>query len=114
MKEYTDQKRNARPSNLRVGDTVLVQQTRQNTLTAAYDHQPYLITHKKGTLVTANRDGKETTRHTTMFKKIPTTIPRGTGADTRADQRQQTTKTTNSDYITRSGRTVKPPDRLNL
>ncbi|KAI8503721.1 hypothetical protein Bbelb_186920 [Branchiostoma belcheri] len=53
----------------------------QNTLTAAYDHQPYLITHKKGTLVTANRDGKET-RHTTMLKKIPTTVPRETKADT--------------------------------
>ncbi|CAH1233289.1 Hypp668 [Branchiostoma lanceolatum] len=45
MKEYTDQKRKARPNNLLVGDTVLVRQPRQNTLTAAYDHAPTIPHH---------------------------------------------------------------------
>ncbi|CAH1250556.1 NYNRIN [Branchiostoma lanceolatum] len=126
MKEYTDRKRKARPNNLRLGDTVLVRQPRQNTLTAAYDHQPYLITNKKGTLITANRDGKETTRHSTMFKKIPASIPEDNKTEASipednktedpVEQRpeQHLTTETTSDYVTRSGRTVKPPERLNL
>lgn len=63
-------KNNARKSNLTVGDNVLVKQPKENKLSTPFDPKPYQITDKKGTMVTAAREGKSITRNTTFFKPI--------------------------------------------
>jgi len=48
MKEYYDKKHSAKPSQLKIGDTVTVQNPRTNKLSSTYDPQPYTISDIKG------------------------------------------------------------------
>ncbi|CAC5381706.1 unnamed protein product [Mytilus coruscus] len=41
MKNYADTRRNAEPSDLKIGDTVLVRQDKQNKLSTPYNSNPY-------------------------------------------------------------------------
>ncbi|CAC5382067.1 unnamed protein product [Mytilus coruscus] len=69
--------RNAEPSDLKIGDTVLVKQEKQNKLSTPYNSNPYKIVERKGTMLTAKRDdGHTITRNSLFYKqvKIPPTI----------------------------------------
>ena len=68
MKDYADKRRNAKPSKLQTGDTVLVQQDKENKFTTPFDPRPYEITNKKGSMVTAKREDREITRYSSHFK----------------------------------------------
>ena len=70
MKEYADQRRHAKTHNFAIGDTVLVHIPKQNKLSPFYNPQPYQITHIKGTMVTAERQGHTITRNASFFKKF--------------------------------------------
>ena len=70
MKTYADMRNNARKSNLKVGDNVLVQQPKENKLTTPFDPNSYETTNKKGTMVTARQEDKAITRNSTFFKPI--------------------------------------------
>lgn len=61
MKEYADKRRNARKTEVKIGDSVLVKQTKQNKLTTPYDPKPYEVTRKKGSIITAEREDKQIT-----------------------------------------------------
>ena len=52
MTRNADTKRRASPSELKVGDKVLVQQHRQNKFSTCFDPRPFKVT-EKGTMVTA-------------------------------------------------------------
>ena len=56
--------------NFAIGDTVLVQVQKQNKLTPFYNPQPYQITHIKGTMITAERQGHTISRNASFFKKF--------------------------------------------
>lgn len=70
MKDYADSRRNARPSKLQNGDTVLVQQDKTNKFTTPFDPRPYEIIKKKGSMVTAKREDREVTRNASHFKSV--------------------------------------------
>lgn len=70
MKDYADSRRNARPSKLQNGDTVLVQQDKTNKFTTPFDPRPYEIIKKKGSMVTAKREDREVTRNSSHFKSV--------------------------------------------
>ncbi|MEL6802271.1 MAG: RNase H-like domain-containing protein, partial [Bacteroidota bacterium] len=69
-KRYADQKRHTRQSDIAVGDTVLVQQRKQNKLTSFYDPLPYKVISLKGSMVTAARKGHQIVRNSSFFKKV--------------------------------------------
>ena len=48
MASYTDVKRRAKTSNIKVGDTVLLRQHKKNKLSTAYDPRPYKVTGRRG------------------------------------------------------------------
>lgn len=79
MKEYADKRRRAKPSELKVGDGVLVRQDPRNKLTPHYHPEPYKVVEKKGAMITAERKGHRVTRNATRFKKLRIDIPESEG-----------------------------------
>ena len=72
-KLYADRKRNAQPNTFVLGDTVLVRQQKRNKLSSYYDPAPFKIVAMNGTMLTAERQGKQIVRNSSFFKKIPST-----------------------------------------
>ncbi len=70
MKEQADLKRRARPSQLKIDDTVLARQRKQNKLSTRFDPNPFQVVKKKGTMITTCRNGKYITRNISHFKVI--------------------------------------------
>lgn len=68
MKSYTDSKRHATPSQIQVGDTVLVKQPKLNKFTTQFDSTPLTVVAVNGSLVTAERPNKRVTRNSSHFK----------------------------------------------
>ena len=70
MKQYADDKRYVKPSNISEGDAVLVQRDPSHKKsTTPYDPRPYTVSQCKGSMVTATRDDKEITRNSSFYKK---------------------------------------------
>ena len=70
MKEYADAKQRARPSQLKVGDTVLARQRKLNKFCTRFDPVPFKVVRKRGTMITASRNRKYITRNASHFKVI--------------------------------------------
>ena len=96
MKSYADDRRNAKPSDLAPGDTVLVEQRKRNKTTPIYDSEPFLVVNRKGPMVTARRGQQEVTRNSSYFKRIDNRHMQATPLPERAE-----------DYD--SGATAPPP-----
>ena len=75
MKEYTDKRRGAKPSAVKVGDTVLVKQQKLNKLSTKFGVDPYIVTKVKGTMITAEKNGHSVTRNISFFKQVPVVPP---------------------------------------
>ena len=72
MKGYADNKRYVKPSDIQVGDSVLVRREAVNKTTPAYEAEPLQVQYKKGTRVVTERpDGSSITRTTAHFQKVP-------------------------------------------
>ena len=71
MKEYVDNKRHAKVSDIKAGDAVLVKQHRRNKLTTNYDIRPYKVIQKKGSVLILSRDNKSIMRNISLVKKVP-------------------------------------------
>ena len=75
VKSYADEKRNARPHELQIGDTVLVRQRKTNKLSSYYDCRPYKIICIKGSMITTQLSDHVITRNCSFFKLLaPTTV----------------------------------------
>ena len=70
MKQYYDKRYSAKPSQLKISDTVLVQKPRTNKLSSFYDLKPYTITGINGSMITAKRENSTLTRNSSLFKKV--------------------------------------------
>ncbi len=70
QKEYADKRRNAKESEIKVGDTVLVKQQKQNKLTTRFSKTPYVVVSRTGTKVTAENANHRITRNVSHFKRI--------------------------------------------
>ena len=58
MKAHADAKAKATPSEIAVGDLMLAHQKKQNKFSTPYDPRPFRVIRKKGTMITACRNGK--------------------------------------------------------
>ena len=54
MKSCADNRRGAKESCIKPGDTVLLKQPKENKFSAPYNPQPFVVEKKKGTMVTAS------------------------------------------------------------
>ena len=70
MREYADQRRQSKTSDMKVGDTVLAQQPKTNKLSTPFNPHPYKVVARKGRMVTAERGSHKITRNLSFFKKI--------------------------------------------
>lgn len=71
MKGYADNKRYVKPSDIQVGDSVLVRTEAINKAKPAYEAEPLRVQYRKGARVVAKRpDGSSVTRTTAHFKKV--------------------------------------------
>ena len=70
MKEHADRRVRAQVSDLKIGETVLLRQRKKNKFSTNFDPSPFQVTGKKGTMITAIRNGKYVTRNISQFKKI--------------------------------------------
>lgn len=83
-KEYADNRRNAKTSNITVGDTVLLKnQHKINKLTPNFNIAEHTVIGKNGSEVTVknNETGVESTRNSSHVKKIPAKSHVITGED---------------------------------
>ena len=65
-----DTRRNAKESDINVGDTVLLKQIRKNKLYSRLNKTPYIVFERKGTTITAeNANEHRITRNVSNFKK---------------------------------------------
>lgn len=71
-KEYYDQKKKVKESEIKEGDTVLCKQEKKNKLTPKFDPEHYKVKQRKHNTVIAERDGKIITRNVSYFKKVIT------------------------------------------
>jgi len=63
MKGYADDKRYVKPSDIQVGDSVLIRQETSNKATPACETEPLQVQYRKGNRVVAKRpDGRSITR----------------------------------------------------
>ncbi len=69
-REYANQRRHAKPSNLQVGDKVVLKQRKRNKFTTKYELEPYTIIEHKGTKIVAENQNHIVTRNASFFKKI--------------------------------------------
>ena len=71
QKEYTDRRRQARESEIKVGDHVLVKQDRKNKFSSRFNNVPYVVISRKGTKVTAENANKhQISRNVSHFKRF--------------------------------------------
>ena len=69
MKEYADHKRYVKPIEIEIGDTVFVKRSPlMKKSLSAYEEKPMEVTAKKGTMVTAQGNGRCITRNASFFK----------------------------------------------
>ena len=96
MKEQADLKRRAQPSQLKIGDTVLAKQRKQNKLSTRFDPNPFQVVKKKGTMITAYRNNKYITRNTSHFKVIDSTLNTSQDTYVEGEEDEEPADTTSS------------------
>ncbi|KAI8516325.1 hypothetical protein Bbelb_049060 [Branchiostoma belcheri] len=124
-KEYADKKRKAVEKNLEPGDRVLLRQEKKDKFSPNYQTSPCRVIHKNGGEVTVqDPEGKIIKRNASFVKKYAepeindsegnTNAGEDTGQPERMPETEKISAPTTGTYVTRSGRNVKPPDRLTL
>ncbi|KAK3738181.1 hypothetical protein QZH41_007180 [Actinostola sp. cb2023] len=74
MKAYADAKAYVKPSSISVGDSVLVKRNPSDKKSQPpYRPEHFVVTQKKGSMVTAKGDSKTITRNSSFFKQVPAT-----------------------------------------
>ena len=74
MKRHADEKSRVKASDIKVGDTVLIRQRKQNMFSTKFDPSPFYVVRRKGTMITAVRNRKYVSRNISHFKKIESSI----------------------------------------
>ena len=116
MKRYADAKSRAKPSKIVVNDSVLVRQRKQNKLSTPFDPSPFHVVRKKGTMITACRNGKYITRNASHFKVVDMVHQEITDNDDDDDDtlqiREQGTANETRNVVRRSQRMRKTVERF--
>ena len=69
QKSYADEKRKARPKEVKLGDQIMIQQ-RKSTIKTPWDPRPYTVTQVKGSQVEVKRGDEVKRRALNLIKKI--------------------------------------------
>ena len=72
MRQHADILTHAKPCKIQIGDTVLVRQDKHNKLTTPFEPNQYVVTRRKGSMITAKRcsDGRMVTRNSSFYKLL--------------------------------------------
>ena len=76
MKRYFDKRYHVTENDICPGDYVLVKQRKRNKLSSRFDPQPYRITHRQGTMLTAKRPGHTIMHNIQHFKFLSKQQPK--------------------------------------
>ena len=74
MKQNADRRAHSKPSDIKVGETVLIRQRKKNKFTTKFDPSTFQVVRVRGTMVRAVRNEKYATRNISQFKKVPSTV----------------------------------------
>ena len=85
MKAHADTRSRAKPSNIAIGDLVLVRQRKQNKLSTRFNPSPFRVTSKRGTMITAQQNGNHITRNTAHFKLVNSSLQESTDDEEEED-----------------------------
>ncbi|CAB4044161.1 Hypothetical predicted protein, partial [Paramuricea clavata] len=102
-KVYFDKRNKAQSSEFKVGDAVLLRNSKKGKLQTPYEHQKYQIVKKKGSMITASNDNRQVTRNSSHFKKFK---EKKGETDNPADKEEQPSKQNTNE---RPKRKTKPP-----
>jgi len=70
-KEYGDERRHATENDLSIGDTVLVQQPKQNKLSTTFSANPHTVVARHGgRVIVRSSEGVDYKRHVTQVKQL--------------------------------------------
>jgi hypothetical protein len=110
MKTHFENKHCVKPSQFKVGDSVLVKQEKKNKLTTPFNPTPLKVKEKKGSMITAT-DGqnKMITSNSSHFKKVGESIMNKEEIEEILDGNNSDTPDTT---LRRSSRGRKPPKYL--
>ena len=89
MKNYADQRRHTRDSDIRTGDHVLVKQRKRNKVTPLYAPHPYTVVKKRGSLIVARRGNQFVTRNSSFFKPVQIDVPSEEEEEEEVDEANQ-------------------------
>ena len=113
MKMYCDQRTHAPKTSIEIDDVVLVRQPKANKMSTPYNSHPLVVADKKGSMITAKREGEPS-----MFHHLPQTSPTKSPELTSLDQSRtpanpQRSRVVNSPSTSaRPKRTTKRPKKL--
>lgn len=116
-REYANNRRHAKKSELQVGDYVLIKQEKENKLTANFNQKPYKVIKKTGPEISAqNKDGHIIRRNVSHFKRVKK--PEDDTDDEGFDYQEQSVRNNqslvdngNDIEPRRSSRLRRPPER---
>jgi transposase InsO family protein len=75
QKGYADTRNRAKPSDLAVGDHVLVREDgKKDKMSFPFRPKPYSVINRKGSMITAENDRHTVTRNASRFKRVPNDI----------------------------------------
>lgn len=117
IKEYADQRRQSKPSEIDIGDKVLIRQPKINKLSTPFHPHPYKVVARNGSMITAECGSHKVTRNVSFFKKIKTTPTSENETDDEVDDLIPNTyhhqeQTLVPQQLRRSQRQRQPPNRL--
>lgn len=119
MKIASDTKKKAKKCSLKPGDTVLVKQQKRNKITTPFNHKPYEITSKKGSMITAEREDHRVTRDSSFFKHVknaepvnPSVSNETSSKNNDEDDNDSVILEENTPELRRSNRERRPPSYL--
>ncbi len=74
QRDYANEKRRVTPTNMDIGDSVLLRNTQRKKMDPPYNPDPFTIVKKTGSMVSASNGHSEVTRNSSHFKRIPTRV----------------------------------------
>jgi len=96
MKNNADNKNYVKPSDLKIGDTVLVKNPPvMKKSETPFEHDTYQVTNRNGSMLTArNKKGREVSRNSSFFKRVDPNIASDQDRDVNIEQETVMTEET--------------------
>ena len=77
IKDLADHRRKAKDTDIAIGDSVLIKQTKENKLSTPFKPVPYKVIEKKGSMITVQHGSHIMTRNSSLMKKVSSECGKG-------------------------------------